>query len=387
QENEKDLIDAVYKDLSRPGHETLLGEIEPTKAEIVEACKELHHWAKARKAKTDWVWALASATITPCPKGVALIIGTWNFPIGLLFGPLVGAISAGCPALLKPAEQNPAVATLIAQLVPKYLDPKSYKVINGAIDETTELLKLKFDHIFYTGSGTVGKIVAKAAAEHLTPVTLELGGKSPALVFDDADVKTIARRIIWGKYLNSGQSALAEFNPIEKGSDVSASLVDSKNYSSIVNKNHFDRISKLMDDTDGRVVIGGKRDATSNKIEITVVADVKTNDALMKVVVESKDEMVQYINDNDNPLALYVFTQKKANRDYIFNNTRSGTFVQNDVVVQFTIPGLPFGGAGASGYGNYHGKASFDTFSHERSAAHVPTWMEVSVVLTSPPNG
>ncbi|KAK4700715.1 hypothetical protein P7C70_g5528, partial [Phenoliferia sp. Uapishka_3] len=435
QDNEKAITDAVFHDLSRPAFETILCELEPTKHEINEACKELSNWAKTRKAKTNWTWALSYPTITPCPKGVSLLIGTWNFPIctysgleapiesvadlafpGLLIGPLVGAIAAGCPAVIKPSEQDTAVAALFAELIPKYLDTSAYKVVNGAIDETTALLKLRWDHIFYTGGGTVGKIIAHAAAEHLTPVTLELGGKSPALVFDDADVVTAAKRIMWGKFVNSGQicmspdyimctqemqpklvaafeSALKEFNPPE--GDASPRLVDNQQYSRIVSRNQFNRIKTLIDETKGRVVIGGTCDEQSNKVEITIVADVQTDDVLMQgeifgpvlpiLVVETSDEMIDYINDHDNPLALYVFTQSTANKDYIFKNTRSGACLQNDVLVQFIIPGLPFGGAGPSGYGNYHGKASFDTFSHERSFAHVPTWLETVMKFRYPP--
>ncbi|KAL8281359.1 hypothetical protein RQP46_006393 [Phenoliferia psychrophenolica] len=408
QENEQAITDAVQADLGRPAFETITGEIEPTKGEIAEAMRNLKSWAAPRKVSTSLAWYFAKATIYPVPKGVALIIGTWNF---LLFGPFIGAIAAGCTAILKPAEQNPAVSTLFTSLIAKYLDPAAYVVVNGAVDETTALLSHRYDHIFYTGSGRVGRIVAKAAAEHLTPVTLELGGKSPACIFDDANVTTIGRRLLWGKWSNSGQicmspdyvlctaemqpkviesfkAAIAEFSP-------EGSLLKNPDFSSIINSTQFERLSKLIDETKGRIVIGGERDEATRKIEITVVADVLPDDVLMKseifgpvlpiLVVEDAKAMVDLIRSRDNPLSLYVFTQSTANRDYIFENTQSGQFVQNDVLVQFLIQGLPFGGAGPSGYGQYHGKHSFDTFSHERSSASVPTWMEMLLAARYPP--
>ncbi|ORY88124.1 Aldehyde/histidinol dehydrogenase [Leucosporidium creatinivorum] len=420
QNHEKQFEAAVLSDLGRPAFETISAELNPMKAEINEAYSHLDKWAKPRKVKTSMVWGLAQATVYPEPKGVALIIGTWNFPIVLTLGPLLGAIAAGNSAILKPAEQAPATAALLASLIPKYLDNQAYKVVLGAVEQTTKLLELKFDHIFYTGSGNIGKIIARAAAEHLTPITLELGGKSPAIVFDDANIDVVGRRIMWGKYTNAGQiciapdyvlttremqpkllesfrAALAEFNPPPKGSSTSEAtpLVQNKSYSKIVSSNHFNRISKLLDTTKGEIVIGGQRDEATQKIEITVVTGVKPDDALMEseifgpilpiLVVDSADDMVKYINAHDNPLAIYVFTQARRNRDYIFERTRSGGFVHNDVLVQFQIPGLPFGGHGPSGMGNYHGKASFDTFSHERASASIPTWMDVLLASRYPP--
>ncbi|KAM0756665.1 aldehyde dehydrogenase [Meredithblackwellia eburnea MCA 4105] len=411
QDNEDAFCKALTADLGRPSFETVVGELQPVKGEINEAYSHVASWSKPRKVKTSMVWALASATVTPQPKGIALVIGTWNYPITLTLGPLIGAIAAGCPAIIKPAEQNPATATLLATLIPKYLDTSAYIVVNGAVDQATALLKLRYDHIFYTGSGNVGKIIAKAAAEHLTPVTLELGGKSPACVFDDANIEVVARRIMWGKWANSGQicispdyimctksmqpKLIAAFEKVLKSFSGGKDLTTNDDFSKIVSPVHFERLSKLLNATDGEVAIGGKTNKENNKIEVTIVKDVKKGDGLLQgeifgpilpiMVVEDKDEMINYINDHDNPLALYVFTQSKANRDYIFNNTRSGTFVQNDVVIQFTVQGLPFGGAGQSGYGNYHGKHSFDTFSHERASAAVPTWMEVALASRYPP--
>ncbi|GAA5898889.1 hypothetical protein JCM5296_004411 [Sporobolomyces johnsonii] len=417
QDNEDAFVSALEQDLGRPAFETIVAELNPVKAEINEVYDHVEKWAKPKRVKTVAMWKLSKPTVYSEPKGVTLVIGTWNYPITLLVVPLLGAISAGCTALVKPAEQAPATAALFASLLPKYLDPTAFICITGAIDQATALLKLKFDHIFYTGSGNIGKIVARAAAEHLTPVTLELGGKSPAVVLDDANLEVSARRIIWAKFSNAGQicistdyilctpetepklllalkRALAEFTADPKTKSA-VPLLENQNFSRIVNKNHFNRLSKLLDATKGEIVVGGKRDEAANKIEVTLVRGVDEDDSLMSeeifgpilpiLTLPNKEAMVDFIRKRDTPLALYVFTQSTKNRDYIFEHTRSGGFVQNDVLVQFLIPGLPFGGTGAAGYGNYHGKRTFDTFSHERAAAHVPTWMDGVMALRYPP--
>ncbi|GAA5941769.1 hypothetical protein JCM3775_000098 [Rhodotorula graminis] len=417
QDNEDAFCKALEQDLGRPAFETITAELTPIKAEINDVCDHFEKWAKPQKAKTAFSWVAAKPTVYSEPKGVALIIGTWNYPITLLLTPLLGAISAGCTALVKPAEQSPATAALIASLLPKYLDPSAFICILGAVPQATALLKLRYDHVFYTGSGGVGRIVAKAAAEHLTPVTLELGGKSPAVVLDDANVDVVARRIIWAKFVNAGQicistdyilttpamepkliaamkRALATFSAAPPG-EASTSLLQNSAFSRIVNANHYKRISKLLDGTKGDIVVGGKRDDKENKIEVTIVRNVKGDDTLMSeeifgpvlpiVTLPDIDSMVRFIQDRETPLALYVFTQSDKKRQYIFERTRSGGFVQNDVLVQFLIPGLPFGGTGQAGYGNYHGRRTFDTFSHERAFASVPTWMDSILALRYPP--
>ncbi|GAA6056638.1 hypothetical protein JCM3770_006323 [Rhodotorula araucariae] len=417
QDNEDAFVKALTQDLGRPAFETITAELNPMKAEINEVYRHVEKWAKPQRVKTALTWVAAKPTIYSEPKGVALIIGTWNYPITLLLTPLLGAIAAGCTALIKPAEQAPATAALIASLLPKYLDPTAFICILGAVPQATALLKLRFDHIFYTGSGGVGRIVAKAAAEHLTPVTLELGGKSPAVVLDDADVEVVARRIVWAKFVNAGQicistdyvlttpemepklveamkRALAIFSAPPPGT-ASSSLLQSASFTRIVTPNHFNRVSKLLDATNGDIVVGGGRDEKEQKIEVTIVRGVKGDDSLMSeeifgpvipiVTLPDVDEMVRFIQERETPLALYVFTQSDKKRQYIFERTRSGGFVQNDVLVQFMIPGLPFGGTGQAGYGNYHGKRTFDTFSHERAFASVPTWMDSILALRYPP--
>ncbi|GAA5872194.1 hypothetical protein JCM8547_003829 [Rhodosporidiobolus lusitaniae] len=435
QDNTSLFVEALQADLSRPGFETITGELEPVKNEVNEVLAHLDSWAKPKRVKTSAAWWATKPTVHSVPKGPVLVIGTWNYPITLLITPLLGAISAGCTAIVKPAEQAPVTAALIAGLIPQYLDPQAYIVIQGAVEQTTALLELKFSHIFYTGSGKVGRIVAKAAAEHLCPTTLELGGKSPAVVLDDADIEVVARRLAWAKYINAGQICIApdyvlttpaiepkliaalkrqiaSFSkpPSSKPSSAassssssssdSVSLLENHAYCRIITPAHFSRLSNLLAKTKGEIVIGGgksegKTAEETRKIEITVVRDVREDDALMQeeifgpilpiVTVADEEKMLDIINKNEVPLALYLFTQSKKRTDYFFNSTRSGTFLQNDLVVQFLVPGLPFGGTGESGYGNYHGKKSFNTFSHERPAAHVPTWMDSVLASRYPP--
>ncbi|KAK4055969.1 Hexadecenal dehydrogenase [Microbotryomycetes sp. JL221] len=418
QDNEQLFKDAIQADLGRHGAETVLSELNPMKAEINEAYAHVEKWAKPTKVKTTATWLISSPTVTPQPKGVALVIGTWNFPVTLTLGPLLGAISAGCPAVLKPSEVAANTAAVMAQLLPKYLDPTAYKCVTGGVETSTALLKLNWDHIFYTGSGSIGRIVARAASEFLTPVTLELGGKSPSIVFDDADVKVAGRRIAWGKFTNSGQiciapdyilcskkmqpkliasirDALKEFNAPSKESGQGLPLVQNPQFPKIVSQNHYKRLTKILDATKGEIVIGGERDDATNKLEPTVVTGVGFDDSLMDneifgsllpvITMETKEEMSEFINRGDEPLAIYVFTQNKKNAQYIFDHTRSGGFVQNDVLVHFLIPGLPFGGTGKSGVGNYHGKYSFDVFSHQRASAAVPTWADFLLASRYPP--
>ncbi|GAA5838292.1 hypothetical protein JCM11251_003455 [Rhodosporidiobolus azoricus] len=434
QEKEKDLCQALEQDLHRPAFETITAELSPLKAEILEALAHVAKWAKPEKVKTSWMWAASAPTVYKEPKGEVLVIGTWNYPLSLLLGPLLGALSAGCTCILKPAEQAPATATLLARLLPTYLDSSAVRVIQGGTPQTQILLSLRFRHIFYTGSGKVGRIVAKAAAEKLCPVTLELGGKSPAVVLveGEKEMEVVARRIAWGKWVNAGQiciapdyvltlphllplflkhfkAALAQFSassqPAASSTSTSPSHLAVAPPSRIISPAHFERISSLLERTEGKVEIGGgktdigefgKGGGEERRMEVTVVTGVAEGDALMSeeifgpllpvVTLPSKEEMVRLIRDKDEtPLAMYVFSQKKAEVEYFRQNTSSGSFMHNDLLVQFMIPGLPFGGAGESGYGSYHGRKSFDTFTHERASASVPLWMDSVMALRYPP--
>ncbi|KAK4055968.1 Hexadecenal dehydrogenase [Microbotryomycetes sp. JL221] len=417
-ENHSTLCDAVKADFGKPAYETAATELDPFVVEISDAIKNVHKWAKPSKVSAGLQFALMRPTIYHEPKGVALIIGAWNFPVLLVLQPLMAALSAGCPAIIKPSELASNTAATLAALVPKYLDD-CVKVVNGAVEQTTALLKLRFDHILYTGNGTVGRIVAEAAAKHLTPLTLELGGKSPVVVFDDANIETAGKRIIWGKYLNAGQiciapdyvlcskktapklveamkKALAEFSKAHKTAPGDTSeLLESNRYTQIISERHFQRISKLLEETHGDVVIGGNTNEATRRIEPTVVTNVDAEDSLMSgeifgpilpiLACDSVQEMIDFINERDNPLALYVFTSNSSNFKLVLDSTRSGGIAQNDVIMHVAPFQLPFGGSGASGYGAYHGKRGFEEFSHHRSSVSVPMWAEFALKFRYPP--
>ncbi|CAG8448240.1 9700_t:CDS:2 [Funneliformis caledonium] len=360
-ENEDEICDALYKDLHKNKIESLLGEIDMIRQECLDSINQLDEWTSPEYVKVSLAHKLNRCHIRKDPVGTVLIIGAWNYPITLVLCPLVGAIAAGCTAIIKPSELPMNSATLLCKLFPKYLDQRSYRCINGGSKEMTELLTYKFNHIFFTGSGVVGKIIMSAACKHLTPVTLELGGKSPAILDDNINITVTAKRLIWSKSFNAGQTCVApdyvlctkkiqealllEFPKVienQFGKDVQKS----SDYARIINQRHFDRLTNLLDQTKGNVVIGGKTDRDNLFIDPTIVTNVPKDDKLMEdeifgpilpiVVVESIDEAIEYINEKDTPLSLYPFS----------NN--------NDTIKQ--MPNLPFGGTGASGIGAYHGR-------------------------------
>ncbi|KAJ8929821.1 hypothetical protein NQ314_017419 [Rhamnusium bicolor] len=325
--------------------------------------------------------------IYPEPYGVVLIIGPWNYPFMILISPLIGAIAAGNCVILKPSEIAPNTAQLVEKLVPKYLDTNCYHVINGGVPETTQLLEQRFDYIFYTGNSNVGKIVHKAASNYLTPVTLELGGKSPVYLDETADIDLAAARILWGKCINAGQSCIApdyvlcskeiERKFIEASKKkirewFGENVKESSDFGRIINENHFQRIVKLLEGT--QIAVGGNYDAKELFIEPTIIQGVKPTDPIMQeeifgpllpiVNFENAYDALNFINDREKPLALYLFSNNNNIHDLILKNTSSGNLVVNDTMMHFSCDSLPFGGVGNSGIGVCHGKFSFDTFSH-----------------------
>ncbi|KAI8353790.1 aldehyde dehydrogenase, dimeric NADP-preferring [Mortierella sp. GBAus27b] len=409
-ENDAAIREAVYKDLNKHPQELMVGESGVLKQECIDAIKNLDKWAANRSVKTGIVNKFDNVHIRKDPLGLVLIIGAWNYPLNLLLAPAVGAIAAGNTVLLKPSEVAPHTAMLLTKLLPAYLDQRAYRIINGAVDETSLLLEHKFDHIFFTGSGSVGRIIMGAAAKQLTPVTLELGGKSPAFVAKDVDISIAARRLVWGKFFNCGQTCIApDYIIIERGIEdkfieaCKSSLQEfygtnaqtSQSYGRIVNKSHHQRLRSLLDQTKGKVVYGGELDEEDRYIAPTLVLGVEKEDKLMEgeifgpilpiMVVDRLVEGVKYVNAMDQPLALYVFSKNKKLIDYILDHTRSGGVVVNDSLVHFIVSNLPFGGTGPSGIGNYHGKRSFDVFSHERSAIIKTMGMEKLLDLRYPP--
>jgi len=334
-----------------------------------------------------------SSRIVPQPKGVALIIAPWNYPLQLLIAPMAAAIAAGNAVVAKPSELSPAVSEALVDLCSTCLDTRTVRVVAGGVDESTALLEQQFDHIFFTGGTRIGKVVMRAAAEHLTPVTLELGGKSPAIVAADANIRVSARRIVWGKFTNAGQTCIApDYLLVERA--VRDRLVDeivsvvgefygddpqrSDDYGRIVNAGHHDRLTQLLgDERSGRMHSGGAFDADDRYIAPTVFVDPDPGAALMQeeifgpllpvVAVDSIDEAVAFVNDRAKPLALYVFSDDDDIVDDVLARTSSGGVGVNNTLLHIAPPDLPFGGVGQSGMGAYHGQAGFDTFSHLRS--------------------
>ena len=387
RENETAIGDVLAADLGKPAQEVLLGELALLYSSISYTRKRLKRWARPRRVATPMLAQPGRSWVQPEPLGVVLILGAWNYPFQLIFGPLIPAIAAGNCALCKPSEIAPKSSALMAELIPKYLDGDAVRVVEGAVDETTALLKLRFDHIVYTGGAAVGKIVMRAASEHLTPVTLELGGKSPCVIDRGADLKSAARRIIWGKCINSGQSCIAPdyvlVSPEQRDELVAAIKVEldsmygddrlgSADYANIINSRHFKRLKSLLDS--GHVAIGGRVDESKNRIEPTVLVDVAPDSAVMQeeifgpilpiLTVADLDEAMAFILDRDKPLAAYLFTKNKTSEKRFVASISSGNMCINDVIMFMAVHELPFGGVGMSGMGQYHGKIGFDRLSH-----------------------
>ncbi|WP_372699626.1 aldehyde dehydrogenase family protein [Arthrobacter sp. JSM 101049] len=389
QEKEEALCGALAADLGKPAAEARLTELDRVKAEIDHAQLHLGDWMADRHVKVPVSLQPAAARIQSRPLGLVLVIAPWNYPVLLLLGPLVGALAAGNAVLLKPSELAPETSALLARLIPEYLDPRAVAVVEGAAETTTELLGLRWDHIFYTGGERVGRIVAHAAAESLTPVTLELGGKSPAVV-SDGNFPAIARRLAHGKFMNAGQTCVAPDYVLAVGAGAAAGLQkhlpraiaafygkdpsSSRDYGRMVNDDHFVRVAGYLGD--GRLVSGGSIDAAERYIEPTVLADVDPGAPVMSeeifgpvlpiVRVDRFDDAIRFINSRPSPLAAYLFSERPRLHAAFEDQVRAGGIGHNVCNMHLAVPGLPFGGVGASGMGAYHGKAGFDTFSQQR---------------------
>jgi len=399
---------AAKADFHRPNAETFLYDCGILKNDCVHTLNHIDEWVKD-EARSD---AIAFATMDKYihyePYGVCLIIGAWNYPFLLTISPLIGAIAAGNCAIIKPSELAPKSAAALASMVKKYLDPACIQVVLGGADQTQELLKGNIDHVFYTGSTAVGKIVMRAVADKMIPVVLECGGKSPVYIADDANVSVTANRIAWGKTINCGQTCLApDYILCSKTMEIrivpeiikawqsfyTENALNSDSFCHIVNQRHFERVRKLIDPN--KVAYGGQTDANENYISPTIMTNVDSNDKVMQeeifgpilpfITVNNEQEAVQFINARPKPLALYVFTSNKSLAQRIIDSTSSGSTCVNDVIFQIAPPSLPFGGVGESGLGNYHGKYSFETFSHSRSVVYNPTWTDPILSQRNPP--
>ncbi|XP_031493676.1 aldehyde dehydrogenase family 3 member H1-like [Nymphaea colorata] len=392
QEKEPAILEALHQDLCKPSFETYIAEISLLKSSCEFLLKHLKKWMKPEKASVSFVAQPARAEIVPEPLGIILVISAWNYPLLLSLNPVVGAIAAGNAVVLKPSEISPATSSLLASLVLEYLDTSAIKVVEGAVDETTALLEQKWDKIFYTGSGKVGRIVMTAAAKHLTPVTLELGGKCPVVVDSNTDLKITTKRIAGGKWgSNNGQACIApdyvittrSFAPklVESFKRTLASFygndpLESNDLSRIVGLNHFTRLLKLLDEekASSKIVHGGERDEKRLRIAPTILLDVPADSLVMNeeifgpllpiVTVEKIEDSFDVINSQPKPLAAYLFTKDKRIEKMFVEQISAGAIVVNDTVLHLANPSLPFGGVGDSGIGAYNGKYSFEAFSH-----------------------
>lgn len=389
-DNEEKIFLALASDLRRHRFEAYVAEIAIIKEELNLALKSLSRWMKKRIVKTPMAFMPGFSYVEPVPKGLVLIISPWNYPFQLSLVPLISAIAAGNSAIVKPSEFAPASAALIADIINQNLDPQCFRAIGGDASVAQALLELPFDHIFYTGSTAVGKEVMKKAAEHLTPVTLEMGGKCPCIIDDSADLSLAVKRILWGKCLNAGQTCIApDYVLINKhlihdfigfaktnlelmfGKKVS----DADSFGRIINTRHFLRLINYL--KDGRIAHGGKFDGDDRFIEPTILVDVKPHAAVMSeeifgpilplIGVSSLDEAIDFINERPHPLALYIFSKNKKAIRQVLDKTLSGGVAINDCVTQVGIIDLPFGGVRHSGMGAYHGLHGFETFSHLRA--------------------
>ena len=389
-ENEADIAAALKDDLGKPFAESCTAEIDLVAKDAAYARKRLRRWTRPQRVATPLATQPGRSSVEAAPYGVALIIGAWNYPFQLVLAPLVGAIAAGNCAVIKPSELAPRSSALLKQLVERYLDPRAFAVIEGDADVSTALLAQHFDLIFYTGGENVGRIVMTAAAKHLTPVVLELGGQNPCIVDETADLAVAARRIVWGRFLNAGQICVAP-DHVHVAASVEARFLEelkravtdmfgadprqSPDFGRIINPHHTARLQALLGD--GRAVTGGEVDVDACYVAPTILTDVPAGAAVLGGEIfgpilpvlpyQTLDAPLAAINARPPALALYAFTRSTATADRIIASTRSGSVTVNDTVVLMTNPKLPFGGVGASGMGAYHGRYSFEAFSHRRA--------------------
>ena len=395
--NDELLYDSIYKDFGKSKFDTFTTEISFVLKDINYFLKNLNSLAKPKKVRTNLANQLGSSKIYPEPLGCTLVIGAWNYPYQLSLSPVVAALAAGNTCILKPSEIAENTMKAMAKIINENFPKDYFYVAEGGIEETTEILKLKFDKIFFTGSPKVGQIIYEAAAKHLTPVTLELGGKSPAIVTSSANFDVAAKRIVWGKFLNAGQTCVAPDYILvdEKVKDSFLDSLqsyiqkfnyhsDSENYTQIINQRNFDRLVNLIDQE--KVYFGGKTDAAKRYIEPTIMHDVTWNDKVMQeeifgpilpvLTFKNFNEALLQIAAYEKPLSAYLFSDNSEEKEEFTTKISFGGGCINDVVMHLSNDYLPFGGVGNSGIGNYHGKYGFDAFSHQKAVLDRATWGE-----------
>lgn len=386
---ENDILDALHADLRRSKVDGYATEIHHCLAEISFALKNLKKWMRPQRVGGSKLLPLSRGSVVCEPLGVCLIVSPWNYPFSLAILPLIASMAAGNCAVIKPSEISKNTEKVISGMISEYFDQEYISVICGGPEVSKSLLKERFDYIFFTGGETVAKIIMKAAAENVTPLTLELGGKSPCIVDETCEIEKTARRITWGKFLNAGQTCVApDYLLVQENAKgrLIASLRKcvlkfygddpqlSPDYGRIINENHFDRLSELL--ADGQVIFGGETNREKLYISPTVMCEIPEDAEIMKdeifgpilpvLTFGDVSEAVDFVNGRPKPLALYVFSRDKDLQQKVISETSSGGVCINDTVVQLSSPHLPFGGVGASGFGKYHGKAGFDTFSNQK---------------------
>lgn len=410
QKNEKKIIRALKADLNKSEFEAYSTEVGFVLSELRYIMKHLPSWIKPIKVKTPMTHIGTSSTIYSEPYGVALIISPWNYPFQLAIAPLIGAICAGNCAVIKPSELSPKTSEVVAEMIHDLFPEEYIAVVQGAVETSQALLKEPFDYIFFTGSVNVGKIVMEAAGKNLIPVTLELGGKSPCIVHEDANIPLAAKRIAWGKYTNSGQTCIAPDYLYVHRSIKDSFLNQLKemihelygkeplknpNFTRIVSERHFKRLQSFLNN--GKCFTGGKSDEKRLVIEPTVLTDITWEDPVMEDEIfgpilpvmeyETLSEVVDTIQNKPKPLALYLFTQNKSIEKEVLNRVSFGGGCINDTIYHISTPHLPFGGVGHSGIGAYHGKSSFDTFSHKKSVLKQTTRFDIPLRYPNVKNG
>ena len=401
---EEKVFEALKKDLMKSSFESYVTEVAMVYDEINMHIKNIKKWSKKRRVKTPLVQFPAKSFIQLEPYGVVLIIGPFNYPFMLTMDPLIGAIAAGNTAVIKPSESAPETSKILKEILEKVFDEKYVLHVNPerGKEVVEELLKEKFDYIFFTGSATVGKIVMKAASQYLTPVTLELGGKSPCIIDKDCKLELAARRIVWGKLLNSGQTCVApDYLYVHK--DIEEEFIkkleeeiknqfgdnplESKDYSKMVNEREFNRVLSYIDKE--KLVFGGNYNRKTFQIEPTILKNITWDDPVMEreifgpifpiLTFENLDEVIRVVNSKDKPLALYYFSEDKNKIEKVLNSTSSGGVTINDTLVHVSSSYLPFGGVGNSGMGEYHGKYSFDLFSNKKGVMNRKTFLDLKI--------
>lgn len=401
-QHEADIMEALRLDLGKSNTEAYTTEIGFVLHEARFLAKRLHRYAKPRKVKTAVTHVGSRGIIMPEPYGTTLIIAPWNYPFQLAAAPLIGAIAAGNTAIIKPSELTPHTSSLLVRLIQQSFDPQLVSVIEGGIETSQELLALPFDYIFFTGSVAVGRIVMEAASKQLIPLTLELGGKSPCIVHQDANIELTAKRIAFGKWTNAGQTCVAPdyvYVHRSKQEELVNALkqaviafygrtpIDSPDYPSIVSEKHLARLGRFLQE--GTIAFGGEQLPAERRMAPTVLTNITWDMPIMQeeifgpllpiLVYDDLSEVIQAVQQRPKPLALYLFTNNNAVKDTMLTSLSFGGGCVNDTLMHLATPYLPFGGVGESGMGAYHGRYSFDTFSHQKSILHQTTLFDIAL--------